>query len=558
MLELQSAGAVTFDYGNNIRAQAEGRRRGRRLRHSRLCAGVHPSAVLRGQGPFRWVALSGDPEDIYAHRSARAGTVPARRIAARWITLARERIHFQGLAGAHLLAGLRRTRRVRPGASTDWCARGEFKAPIVIGRDHLDAGSVASPYRETEGMRDGSDAIADWPLLNALLNTAAGASWVSIHNGGGVGIGYSQHAGMVVVADGTDEMAARLERVLTDRSRHRRRSPCRRGYPEAIAVARKQVFDCRSSPAETAMPDDPYWPRASAWLEGNHHPDAVGAWQCWASLCDSALSLRAAATSRRRRSGMRSTASVRMISTADVDVRQLIVAIGRSAAGRAESREGAFVRWSMLSARRARHDAAVLMGGDNSISRPGVHALGVALERCALLTLDAHLDLRTLENGLSNGNPVRALLEDGLAGDHIVQIGIQNFANSPEYAAVARNSGIRLITAEAVRERTTDAVIEESLAILAKRAEVIYVDLDLDVMDRVFAPATPGSRPGGLTPAQIRRAAHLCGLHPKVRVLDLVEMDPTRDVAQSTALAAAACMLSFASGVVRRLRAARS
>ena len=307
------------------------------------------------------------------------------------------------------------------------------------------------------------------------------------------------------------------------------------------------------------MPDDPYWPRASAWLQGNHHPDSVG------SLAVLGVPLRLGSITPGRcdlapqaiRNALHSFSTYDF--EADVDVRQLNVADSGDLPLADASPEQAFS--PLVDAVRAalrEHDAAVLMGGDNSISRPGVHALGVALERCALLTLDAHLDLRTLESGLSNGNPVRALLEDGLAGDHIVQIGIQNFANSPEYAAVARNSGIRLITAEAVRERTMDAVIEESLAILAKRAEVIYVDLDLDVMDRVFAPATPGSRPGGLTPAQIRRAAHLCGLHPKVRVLDLVEMDPTRDVAQSTALAAAACMLSFASGVVRRLRAARS
>jgi formiminoglutamase len=197
--------------------------------------------------------------------------------------------------------------------------------------------------------------------------------------------------------------------------------------------------------------------------------------------------------------------------------------------------------------------AVVLLGGDNSITRPGVHGLGLPLERCALLTLDAHLDMRSLDNGLSNGNPVRALLADGLPGSHIVQVGIQSFANSPEYAAAAREAGIRILTANEVRRRTMESVVTESLALLAERADAIYVDLDLDVMDRAAVPGTPGSRPGGLTPADGRRAAHLCGLHPKVRVLDLVEFDPTKDIAEVTALAGAACLLSFASGLLRRL-----
>jgi urocanate hydratase len=167
-----------------------------------------------GRGPFRWVALSGDPEDIYRTDRLALELFPRDETLARWVPLAQKRIRFQGLPARICWLGY--GERAEFGVAMNRLVRsGELRAPIVIGRDHLDTGSVASPYRETEGMRDGSDAIADWPLLNALLNTAAGASWVSIHNGGGVGIGYSQHAGMVVVADGTDESERCLERVLT-------------------------------------------------------------------------------------------------------------------------------------------------------------------------------------------------------------------------------------------------------------------------------------------------------------------------------------------------------
>ena len=214
MLALQKKGAVTFDYGNNIRAQAKK-------------AGVKnafdiPGFVLEyirplfceGRGPFRWVALSGDADDIARTDKLALELFPKNQTLARWMKLARERIQFQGLPARICWLGY--GERAEFGvAMNELVQRGEIKAPIVIGRDHLDAGSVASPNRETEGMLDDSDAIADWPFLNALINTAAGASWVSIHNGGGVGIGFSQHAGMVVVADGTDNSKRRLERVLT-------------------------------------------------------------------------------------------------------------------------------------------------------------------------------------------------------------------------------------------------------------------------------------------------------------------------------------------------------
>ena len=214
MLSLQKAGAVTFDYGNNLRAHAQ--KAG--VTHAFDIPGFVPEYIrplfCEGRGPFRWVALSGDPEDIYRTDRLASELFPHNETLARWLPLARERIRFQGLPARICWLGY--GERAEFGIAINRLVRsGELKAPIVIGRDHLDAGSVASPFRETEGMRDGSDAIADWPLLNALLNTAAGASWVSIHNGGGVGIGYSQHAGMVVVADGTTETERRLERVLT-------------------------------------------------------------------------------------------------------------------------------------------------------------------------------------------------------------------------------------------------------------------------------------------------------------------------------------------------------
>jgi urocanate hydratase len=238
MLDLQKLGSVTFDYGNNIRTFAfeQG------VKDAYDFPGFVPAFIrplfCEGRGPFRWVALSGEPSDIYRTDQLVLEMFPENEILTRWIRLAQRRVRFQGLPARICWLGY--GERDKFGlALNDLVARGELKAPIVIGRDHLDCGSVASPYRETEAMRDGSDAIADWAFLNALLNTASGASWVSIHNGGGVGIGYSQHAGQVTVADGTPEMASRIERVLTNDpgigiARH-----ADAGYPEAIEFARK-------------------------------------------------------------------------------------------------------------------------------------------------------------------------------------------------------------------------------------------------------------------------------------------------------------------------------
>jgi urocanate hydratase len=215
MLRLQKMGSVTFDYGNNIRTFAfqQG------VKNAYDFPGFVPAYIrplfCEGRGPFRWAALSGDPADIAVTDDLVLELFPQNRILNRWINLARKRIKFQGLPARICWLGY--GERAQFGlAINDLVKKGKIKAPIVIGRDHLDCGSVASPYRETESMKDGSDAVADWPLLNALLNTASGASWVSIHNGGGVGIGYSLHAGQVTVADGTDAMAKRIERVLTN------------------------------------------------------------------------------------------------------------------------------------------------------------------------------------------------------------------------------------------------------------------------------------------------------------------------------------------------------
>jgi urocanate hydratase len=241
MLDLQRSGAVLFDYGNNFRREAEN-------------AGVHDfsypgfvPAFIRplfceGNGPFRWVALSGDPEDIHATDRALLEAFADDEALVRWLKLAGEHVHFQGLPAR--ICWLAYGDRAKAGAIfNDLVASGRVKAPIVIGRDHLDSGSVASPNRETESMRDGSDAIADWPVLNALLNTAAGATWVSVHHGGGVGIGYSLHAGMVVVADGTPDAARRLARVLTTDPGTGIMRHADAGYPEAIDAARRHQLD---------------------------------------------------------------------------------------------------------------------------------------------------------------------------------------------------------------------------------------------------------------------------------------------------------------------------
>jgi len=239
MLALQKRGAVTFDYGNNIRGQAV--QVG--VDNAFDIKGFVPQYIrplfCEGQGPFRWVALSGDPKDIARTDQAVLETFPENEHLCRWIRLASERIAFQGLPARICWLGY--GERDKMGLIfNDLVARGEISAPIVIGRDHLDCGSVASPNRETEGMKDGSDAIADWPILNAMVNTACGATWVSVHHGGGVGIGYSIHAGQVIVADGTPEAARRLKRVLTADPATGLFRHADAGYDKADQVARER------------------------------------------------------------------------------------------------------------------------------------------------------------------------------------------------------------------------------------------------------------------------------------------------------------------------------
>ena len=242
MLELQRRGAVTFDYGNNLRGQAQSDG----VANAFEIGGFVPLFIrplfCEGKGPFRWAVLSGDPADLRTTDEALLELFPDDRKLHRWIRMAQERVAFQGLPARICWLGYRE--RDRAGALfNELVASGRVSAPIVIGRDHLDCGSVASPYRETEGMRDGSDAIADWPLLNAMINAVNGASWVSIHHGGGVGIGNSIHAGMVIVADGTPEAARRLQRVLTSDPGMGVARHVDAGYPEAIACARVTGID---------------------------------------------------------------------------------------------------------------------------------------------------------------------------------------------------------------------------------------------------------------------------------------------------------------------------
>lgn len=238
MLDFQALGIPTVDYGNNIRQVAfdEG------VKNAFDFPGFVPAYIrplfCEGKGPFRWVALSGDPEDIYKTDAKLKELFPHNKHMVRWLDMARERIAFQGLPARICWLGLGE-RHIAGLAFNEMVKKGELKAPIVIGRDHLDTGSVASPNRETEGMKDGTDAVSDWPLLNALLNTAGGASWVSLHHGGGVGMGYSQHAGMVIVADGSDAAAERLARVLVNDCGSGVMRHADAGYELAIETAKK-------------------------------------------------------------------------------------------------------------------------------------------------------------------------------------------------------------------------------------------------------------------------------------------------------------------------------
>jgi urocanate hydratase len=242
MLDFQAAGVATVDYGNNIRQMAKDEGVANAFDFPGFVPAYIRPLFCRGIGPFRWAALSGDPEDIYKTDAKVKELLPDNKHLHNWLDMAREKIQFQGLPARICWVGLGDRHRLGL-AFNEMVAKGELSAPVVIGRDHLDSGSVASPNRETEAMKDGSDAVSDWPLLNALLNTASGATWVSLHHGGGVGMGYSQHSGMVIVADGTEDAAKRLERVLwndpaTGVMRH-----ADAGYEIAIDSAREHQLD---------------------------------------------------------------------------------------------------------------------------------------------------------------------------------------------------------------------------------------------------------------------------------------------------------------------------
>lgn len=301
------------------------------------------------------------------------------------------------------------------------------------------------------------------------------------------------------------------------------------------------------------MPDDPNWPRASAWLSGAHSADPV----CRLAVLGAPLHLGSITPGRADLAPAAIRSILHRFSTFDLefhrDLRR-IAAVDRGDLPLADivPADAFGLLAAAVRGARAEADAVVLLGGDNSITRPACHGICAELPRAGLLTLDAHLDLRDLNAGLTNGNPVRALLADGLPGSQIVQIGIQPFANSSEYFEIARDAGIKVVSMAEVRAMGIETTISEALDRLDQEVEAIYVDLDLDVLDRAFAPATPGSRPGGLTPAELRCAARLCGAHAKVRVLDLVEIDPTKDVADTTTFSAGLALLSFASGLLGR------
>lgn len=305
------------------------------------------------------------------------------------------------------------------------------------------------------------------------------------------------------------------------------------------------------------LTDDPYWPRASAWLAGEFTPSSANS----LAIIGAPLRLGSITPGRCDLAPGAVRTILRKFSVydieCDVDLRLLAARdLGDLDVAEMKIEEAFEPIKQAVSGALEDADAVALLGGDNSITRPGLHGVAdsfaSSLNDCGLITLDAHFDLRDLSNGLSNGNPVRALLADGLPGRNIVQIGIQPFANSQAYAQVASDAGITVVTMSQIRAHDVERLVGESLEDLSERVEHIYVDLDIDVLDRIYAPATPGSRPGGLTPYELRRAAWLCGAHPKVRAIDLVEVDPTLDVADATVMATASCLLSFASGLLTR------
>lgn len=297
---------------------------------------------------------------------------------------------------------------------------------------------------------------------------------------------------------------------------------------------------------------DPNWPRAKEWLAGAHHDHTsssvgvLGVPLHRASISQSRADLAPAA--------MR--AALFKFSVYDIELETDLRTVVAHDAGDMMlfgiSPEDALTPVSeRIQELRARNDTIVALGGDNSITRPVMHGLG-PLDRMGLVTFDAHFDLRELEDGLTNGNPVRALLADGLPGTSIAQIGIQPFANSPRHAAVAKEAGIHVVARDEVARRGIDDVVADALELIASRVDHIHIDIDVDVLDRAFAPATPGSRPGGLSPLELRRALTACGRHPKVASADIVEVSPPDDVADVTSMTAAQLFLAFVSGIAAR------
>jgi formiminoglutamase len=304
--------------------------------------------------------------------------------------------------------------------------------------------------------------------------------------------------------------------------------------------------------------EDPRWPRASEWLAGKHAEKSLGR----LTVLGAPIRLGSITPSRCDLAPPAVRAILRKYSCYDVEADtdlHLLEArdLGDLPLADVTLEDAIEPISSAVDDAIENADAVVVIGGNNGVTRPGVHGLDHSLNNCGLITIDAHFDLRDLDGGLTNGNPVRALLEDGMPGEKIVQIGIQPFANSRAYADIARSAGITIMTMDQVRAHDVETLLNEALEYLSRITAAIYVDLDIDVLDRSFSPATSGSRPGGLTPWELRRVAWLCGVHPKVRAIDLVEVDPTRDIADVTLLATGACLLSFASGLVTRL-AARS
>ena len=300
--------------------------------------------------------------------------------------------------------------------------------------------------------------------------------------------------------------------------------------------------------------EDPNWPRADAWLAGTSFEETVGTLGVIGAPLNCSIS-----PGRCDLAPQAVRKAMHRLSTYDIESGFDAMSLrckdfGDLAISDTKPEEALPTILTAVSSALEECEAVVLLGGDNGITRPALRSLGDPIEFIGLITLDQHFDLRTLDGGLINGNPIRALLQDGLIGDDIYQIGISSFANSLEYARIAEEEGINVVTIDTVHRVGIDSVMQRALDSVSAHVDVIYFDLDVDVLDRAFAPACPGARPGGLSPAQVKRAAYLMGRHPKVRVMDLVEVDPEKDINDTTSLATGMFLLSFACGVVERLR----